>query len=238
MSLAFRETPVPPSVLARWDARWKLAGLLILSVAFALLETIAISAVALGIALIFLLLGRVPVRIVAGRFALILLSVALPLVLLPFTSENGTRLAVTLALRAFAIGGLTLVLLHTGSVAHTFAAAAKIGMPGVLVQVAQLAYRYAALFQKEFMHLRLALRLRGFAPRTDAHTFRTTGQAVGTLFVRGIDRSERVAEAMRARGFDGTYRTLDPFRTTTADICGFVAALLLAIGLVVWDRML
>jgi cobalt/nickel transport system permease protein len=238
MSSAYRELPVPPSLLSRWDARWKLAALFLLTIAFAFLESIEVSAAALGIAVVSLLLGRISPRMIAERFTLILVGVALPLVLLPFTSENGTQLAVTLALRAFAIGGVALVLLQTGAVAHTFAAAAKIGMPGVLVQVAQLAHRYAALFQKEFTYLRLALRLRGFAPRTNAHTFRTTGQAVGTLFVRGIDHSEHVAEAMRARGFDGKYHTLEPFRTTAADVCGFAATILLAIGLVVWDRLL
>jgi len=209
--------------------------LLIFSVA--LLESVEASAAALVISIGYFVLGRVSLRCIAMRFGLILFAVALPLGLLPLTSENGTRLAATLALRAFAIGGLALVLLRTGAVAHTFAAASKLGMPSALVQVVQLAHRYAALFQKELMQLRLSLRLRGFAPRTDTHTYRTTGQAIGTLFVRGIDRSERVAEAMRARGFNGKYRTVEPFRTTAADVCGFAATLLLAVALVAWDRL-
>jgi len=238
MSLAFHERPIRPSQVSRWDARWKLAGILILGFAFASLERIETSGAALGIAVVLLILGRVSVYCIAVRAGLILFATSPALILLPLTSPNGTQLAITLGLRALAIGGLGLVLLRTDFVSHTFAAAARLGMPGVLVQIAQLAHRYAALFQKEFTYIQVALRLRGFAPRTDAHTFRTTGQALGTLFVKGIDRSEHVAEAMRARGFDGQYRTLEPFRTRIADVLGFAGTIVIASALIVWDRLL
>jgi cobalt/nickel transport system permease protein len=236
MSLAFHEHPVRPSPLSRWDACWKLAALLLLGFAFALLQRVETCLAALAIAAWLLVLGRVSPRCIALRAGLILLAVSPALVLLPVTSENGTALATTLGLRALAIGGLGLVLLRSGAVARTFAASARLGLPSTLVQVAQLAHRYAALFQREFNYLQAALRLRGFNPRTDMHTLRTTGQAMGTLFVKGIDRSESVAEAMRARGFDGTYHTLEPFRTTGADVLGFVVMAGAGVALVIWDR--
>ena len=237
MSLAVHEHPIRPSPLSRWDARWKLAAFLLLGFSFALLHRIETCSLALGIAALLLAVGRVSMRCIAVRTALILLATSPALVLLPLTSVDGFTLAITLGLRALAIGGLGLVLLRTGYVTHTFAAGARLGIPGTLVQVAQLAHRYVALFQREFFHLQTALRLRGFAPRTDGHTLRTTGSALGTLFVKGIDRSERVSEAMRARGFDGKYHTLEPFRTTAGDVLGLLAMSLVSVSLVVWDRM-
>ena len=44
------------------------------------------------------------------------------------------------------------------------------------------------------------------------------GQAAGTLLVRGYERSERVAQAMRCRGFDGCFRALATFRTRWSDV--------------------
>ncbi|MYH40767.1 MAG: energy-coupling factor transporter transmembrane protein EcfT, partial [Chloroflexi bacterium] len=41
---------------------------------------------------------------------------------------------------------------------------------------------------------------------------RVSGHLVGTLFVRSIERSERVHAAMLARGYDGEARRLAPFR--------------------------
>jgi cobalt/nickel transport system permease protein len=236
MSFAFHEHPIRPSPLTRWDARWKLAAFLLLGFAIALLQRLETCLAALGFAAFLLILARVSLRCIAVRAGLVVLATSPALVLLPFTSEGGTRLAVTLGLRSLAIGGLGLVLLRTGHVSHTFAAAARLGVPGPLVQVAQLAHRYAVLFHRDLHCLQASMRMRGFVPATDTRTLRTTGQAMGTVLVKGIDRSERVAEAMRARGFDGRYRTLEPFRTTFADILGFGMAVAVSAALVVGDR--
>ena len=50
-----------------------------------------------------------------------------------------------------------------------------------------------------------------------------SGHVTGAVLVRGADRAERVADAMRCRGFDGTFHTTAAFRTTLADILAFAA---------------
>jgi cobalt/nickel transport system permease protein len=69
----------------------------------------------------------------------------------------------------------------------------------------------------------------------DRHTYRTVGHVVGTLLVRGAERADGVAHAMRCRGFDGRYRSLTAFRTRAADVAFFVGAVAAAVGLVAWD---
>jgi cobalt/nickel transport system permease protein len=64
------------------------------------------------------------------------------------------------------------------------------------------------------------------------------GHVTGAVLVRGADRAERVAEAMRCRGFDGTFHTTTAFRTAAADIITFAAVAAAAAALVVWDRWL
>jgi cobalt/nickel transport system permease protein len=83
--------------------------------------------------------------------------------------------------------------------------------------------------------LRIALRVRGFRNAMTAHAYRTVGQVTGTLLVRGSDRAEHVAQAMRCRGFDGRFRTLTEFRTRPADVLMFVLTVGVAGGLVAWD---
>jgi cobalt/nickel transport system permease protein len=58
---------------------------------------------------------------------------------------------------------------------------------------------------------------------------------MGSLLVRASDRGERVAAALRCRGFGGPLRSLEEGRTSLLDI-GFTL-LLLATGaaLVGWD---
>src|SRR5581483_9166972 len=102
---------------------------------------------------------------------------------------------------------------------------------------ALLAYRYAFLLADELRRLRVALRVRGFRARADRHGYRTLGHVVGAVLVRGADRADRVADAMRCRGFDGRFHTLTAFRTTAADVVSCLLVVAGVAALVLWDRL-
>lgn len=248
MTPGFRHRPVPPSPLARWDARWKLAAVLLAAAAVAALRQPLPSAAALAVGLILLRVGKLGGAWARARLAAFALA-ALPfLLVLPFTlegpgwdvgpvhvSERGVLVGAGVVCRGVAIGALALVLVGTAPVHHTLAAAHRLKVPGLLVLVTLLAYRYAFLLADELRRLRVALRVRGFRARADRHGYRTAGHVVGAVLVRGADRADRVAEAMRARGFDGRFHTLTAFRTTIWDVVGFVVLVAVMGSLLTWD---
>lgn len=235
MTVAVRWAETPESLLSRWDARWKLGGLLALSAGTVAVTRPGPAAAAVAVGLGLVVVGRLPAREVASRVGVLLLSAAPLLVLLPFTADWAA--AATFALRLAAVGLFALVLARTAPVSQTFAAAGAVGVPGPLVQVALLAHRYTFLFAGELVRLRRAWRVRGFRLATTRHSYRTVGQAVGALAVRGEDRAGRVAEAMRCRGFDGTVRPLTAWRTRPADVLAFAACVLAAVGFAAADRL-
>lgn len=250
MTLAFRYRPVPPSPVARWDARWKLAAVLVAAGGVAALDRLAPAAVALALGLVLIAVARLPGAWVRGRLVLFALA-ALPfLLVLPFTldgagwdvgpvrvSERGLVAGLAVFCRGLAIGCFALLLIGTAPLHHTLAAAHKLRVPGLLVQLTLLAYRYAFLLADEMKRLRIAMRTRGFRVRASRHGYRALGHATGAVLVRGTDRAERVAHAMRCRGFDGAFHTLAAFRTTPADVGAFLALLAATIALVAWDRV-
>src|SRR5262249_45193536 len=134
------------------------------------------------------------------------------------------------ALTLFLLGTVVLV---SSPLEATMKAARSLLVPGVLVQLALLSYRYLFVLAEELSRLRIAIRVRGFRTRANWHAWRAAGAAAGTLLVRGQDRAERVAQAMRCRGFDGTFRTLTAFHTRWRDVLAFVA-LLAWIGGICW----
>ncbi len=235
MSLALRDARIPDSPVARWDGRWKLAALGLMMVGVSVLSNPWPTAAAGGLALLLAGFARLPASVLVGRLLLLMLGLIPVWLVLPFTADNGTLTATTLSLRLLAIGTVGLVLLRSAPLPVTLAAAHRLFVPGVLIQVAQLAYRYAFLFFDEARRLRIALKVRGFRARTSTHTYRTTGHTVGTLLVRGGDRAERVADAMRCRGFDGRFHCLHRFETTTADVVAFLLTMTLTAALVCWD---
>jgi cobalt/nickel transport system permease protein len=236
---AFKHPDVPASPVARWDARWKLAALAAAALGAAALTRLGPSAAALGLAAALLLASRLPGRWVRGRLGLLAVA-ALPFPLvLPFTHgpERGLEVGCAVFARCLAIGCLGLVLIGTAPPHHTLAAARRLRVPGVLVLLAGLAYRYAFLLGAELRRVRVALRTRGFRMSAGRHGYRTLGHVVGAVLVRGADRADRVAEAMRCRGFDGSFRTTAAFRTAAADVLGFAAAAAATIALLAWDRL-
>jgi cobalt/nickel transport system permease protein len=77
--------------------------------------------------------------------------------------------------------------------------------------------------------------VRGFRNRANLQSYRTIGQVAGTLLVRSHERSERVGQAMGCRGFDGEFRSLSEFRTTSLDVLVFTTITGAIIALGAWE---
>jgi cobalt/nickel transport system permease protein len=60
---------------------------------------------------------------------------------------------------------------------------------------------------------------------------------VGSLFLRSIERSERIYDAMVARGYDGEVRSLRPSVLRTGDLAIGIVFLLVIIGVQVLARL-
>jgi len=247
MTLAFTAPPCLNSPLRRLDPRWKLATLALLAVSALLLRSLAAVSLALGLALVLALVGRLLGRWFWSRLGWTALLLALFVAPLPFLladdnpawqwgwlrlTPRGLALAGVLAGKALTVLILTLVLLTSAPLDANLKAAHALRVPGLLIQLALLSYRYLFLLAEELQRLRIALRVRGFRQRTNRHSFRTVGQVAGLLLVRSHERAERVAQAMRCRGFDGCFRSLTDFRTTLADL--LTSALLVAALGVCW----
>ncbi|WP_162659472.1 energy-coupling factor transporter transmembrane component T family protein [Tuwongella immobilis] len=237
MTLAFEHITPRDSLLARCDARWKLLGILGLTLVVAAMQTLVSVTVALLCALALLLLARPEWRWLKYRFGTVCLSMIPFLILPPLTLPwpRGGIVASMVTLKALAILSLMMALIASTSVHRLAAAAVAVRMPQVLVLLTVLTYRYTFLLAEEIQRIRVALRVRGFRNRGNRHSWKTLGQVIGALLVRGSDRSERVAHAMEARGFDGRFRSLEPFRTRWGDPLLAVGLAGVSVGLVLLE---
>lgn len=247
------QLPCPESVVSRFDPRWKLAALLLAAVAVLFLTGWPAALLALAGAASLATLARLPIRWCASRLGVVLLVLVPFLVLLPFVHQEdcpawtwgvfrfslaGLVAALVLALKTLTVVLLVLVLLATAPLPTTFKAAQALRLPPLLVRLTDMTYRYIFVLAGELARLRVALRVRGFRNRPSWHTYRTIGHVAGTLLVRGYEQAERVEQAMRCRGFDGCYRTLNDFCTRAADVIAFAIIVCMAVALVLFDRLI
>ena len=96
-------------------------------------------------------------------------------------------------------------------------------LPGPLVTIVGFTYRYLFVLSDEAMRLMRARSARSASAEGRPSGKRllwqgkVTGRMVGSLLLRSLERSERIYQAMLARGYDGQLRTLSHPRMRRQD---------------------
>jgi cobalt/nickel transport system permease protein len=108
-------------------------------------------------------------------------------------------------------------------------------LPGTLLAVISFMYRYLFVLGDEVLRM-----LRARSARSPSHPdrrgppllwrARVAGMMVGSLFVRALERSERVYAAMRARGYRGQVRAIARFRMRPGDWAALATTGLVPVG--------
>jgi len=224
------------SWLARRDPRWRIASLSAWAVAASLVNELAGVSIAVVGSTLLLCSARLPWNWVARRLLAVvpfLLILAIPLV--AFQRSAGLRPATILLFKMLAIVLPTMILVGLTSTAEMLDAFRSMRMPGQLVSLIMLAERHGTILSTTFNRMRRSMCVRGFKWRTNRHTYRTVGIAVGSLATRGMDRTNRLSHALACRGFDGQYRSWRRYETHLSDVALLVIAVLTSISLVWYD---
>lgn len=230
------------SPIHRLDARAKLLAVLAYTGVLVSFDRYAVAAlVPMTIApLAMLWLGRIPLWFALRRVLLLSPFIAMLCLFSPFYDRaihlvafgpwrfgvaGGWLTAASIAVK-FALGVLALTALTcTTPFALLLEAMRKLRAPRLLVMQLGFLYRYLFVLIGEAMRIRRARDFRGAARAPAGRRLRAVGGVIGSLFVRTLDRSERIHMAMRARGYRGEPHSLSPLRFTPAD-----AVLLLALA--------
>lgn len=108
-----------------------------------------------------------------------------------------------------------LLLVATTSFPGICYALQRLGLPAIFTSQLLFLYRYLFVLLDETMTVVRARELRSFSRRRP--DMRVFVSIVGTLFLRTIERAERIYRAMLSRGFSGALQTARPIRFRSAD---------------------
>lgn len=177
------------------------------------------------------LLAGVPVGFVLKRSALVV-PFAGTIALFAPLAQGGGSLSVAGLAGSYAGGGwvvayaiiakawlatLAVVVLSTTTpVPRLFKGLERLRVPDVMLMMLSFMYRYAEVMRRQLTALRTALDSRGFG-LTPFGRVRLYGGLAGAMFIRAYERGERVHQAMRSRGYDGTLPSVDDLRLGPGD---------------------
>jgi cobalt/nickel transport system permease protein len=203
------------SPLTRIDARWTLLGtvaFLAVIVGTPLGAWRALAVEALVLSFFAGLSGLSPYQLVRRWLAFFLLVGFLAAMLTlgrpRLAGQSGLEVFLgVLAKNGLALGAM-LVLAGVTPFPRLLGALARLGAPDVLITTLHFMERYIHVLFDELNRMVLARRARNFR-RSGRLDWGILSGLLGVLFVRAMERGERVHAAMLARGWDGTIGVLD-----------------------------
>ena len=150
-------------------------------------------------------------------------------------TREGLDFFISVLLKSWASVTAAVVLTATTPPLRLLEALRALRIPAILVAIVMLMYRYLFVLVDEAQSLMRARTARSAAigPKSGGSLVwraKSAGGMAGSLFIRTLDRSERIYMAMLARGYDGTLRQSrvdsierGPILLLVASLCLFVA---------------
>jgi cobalt/nickel transport system permease protein len=242
----------------RQSRPWSLEALdprlrILTAVVFAILVVGLSSTTTLGIALAgsigLVLWAHLPLGATLRRLAAIDGLMLVVVVLLPFSvpgtplitlgpmaaSAEGLVRAIDILLTANTVALSLMALIGPIDPARLGHALARLHVPERLVQLLFFTVRYIDVILGESARLRIAMRARGFQLANRLHVYRSIGYLIGMLLIRSLERSERILDAMRCRGFEGRFHQLEELRYRRVDLVAAGVVAILFGGLLMID---
>ncbi|BBO89651.1 cobalt ECF transporter T component CbiQ [Desulfosarcina ovata] len=219
------------SLLHRLDPRLRIvfATLFSFLLALSLKFPTLVSGLALSVILVWI--SRLPRMEVAKRLTVINIFNIVLFLVLPVTFEGttafflgpvactreGLLLAARITLKSNSILMIFIALVATMSIATLGHGLNRLHMPQKIVYLMLIAYRYVFVLEQEYQRLSTAIRIRGFVPKSNIHTYKTYAYLFGMLLVRALARADRVYQSMLCRGFKGKFYCIHQFSFSRTD---------------------
>jgi cobalt/nickel transport system permease protein len=235
----------------RIDPRTRIIGLAFFAMFVVSLSSLTALSLALAFSLCSLPFSSLPLSKTLKRMAGMDGFIIFMLVMLPFTmpgevwftlfgfvaSWEGLWRAVEIALKANAVVLMLMTLIGSMEPVQLGHALYRLKVPENLVQLLLFTVRYIDVLKDEYQRSRTAMKARGFRPANTRHSYRSFGYLVGMMLVKAMERSERILQAMKCRGFNGRWPHVDQLKFGLVDFSFSLSTVAILISLVLVNNL-
>jgi cobalt/nickel transport system permease protein len=229
------------------DPRVKIVITVVFSVVVALNNHLEVTVISMILPFILVICAKLDFGKVMLRLAIVNSFILFLWLFLPFTTpgetiysigpltiqREGIYQALLITLKSNSIILMVIALLATSQIFSLVHAMSHLWVPDKLVHLFFFCFRYIHVIHEEYHRLINAMKMRGFKPKTNMHTYRAYSYLVGMLLIRSFNRSNRVLQAMKCRGFNGKFYILHHYEMKRYDYAVAGSSLAFSILLVV-----
>jgi cobalt/nickel transport system permease protein len=157
-------------------------------------------------------------------------------------TDKGLEVVASIFIRSWLSVLAATILTATTEPDHILRALRGFGVPKVFVATISFMWRYIFVIAEEAQRLMTAREARSARPlgKTGGSLrwrASVAGSMVGSLFLRTLNRSERVYVAMLARGYNGEMRSLDRFQFSRLDATAAIVLVPALLAVLVYARV-
>jgi len=242
------------SIIHCLDPRVKTIIAVVISITVAISDRFTALLPAVLIAIALVTLARLSLINVCRRLLIVNGFILLIWAFIPFTlageqlftlgplsaTKEGIIYSALLTIKSNSIILILMALIATTPIFTLGRAMRHLYVPAKLIHLFLFTYRYIHTIHREYRRQMNTIKIRGFQPGTNTHTYRTYAYLVGMLLVKSHDRAERVRAAMLCRGFRGKFYDLSEFNPKSSDLIFLLIMLLTVTGicLLQWTRII
>lgn len=237
------------SIIHNIDPRIRVISVIAYSIVIALSNQFPALYAALVFSIMLTVMAQLDVKNVFKRLFTVFWFLVLIWVFLPITFEgpllykfgplhitlSGVVLSARISLKSIAILLAFMALAATMPIAMLGRALAGLNIPGKMIHLLLMTYRYIFVIEQEYKRLYTAIKIRGFRPGTNMHSYKTYAYLIGMLFVRASTRAERVQQAMKLRGFQRRFHTLESFPLSGKNRMFSIMMILIVLDLIILE---
>lgn len=242
------------SPVHRLDPRVKLVTTLLLAFTAVTIKSIISMLLLLLVILLVALLSRLPMRSFLGRatffipfFAgiialpILFITPGVPLLSLDFgaihlvISKEGFSTAALFVFRVWLCVASVILLLLTTEFPRLIRGLEKLRVPRAFTMMLSITFRYIFLSIDELLRMLRAKEARTFGKLGVRRSVKLAAGVISTSLARSYERGEHVYQAMLARGFDGSFRTISDLKLRLPGIIGGLALVLASFTILLAD---
>lgn len=235
MKLALDRYSDLDSPIHRWEQSSKLLALLVLIFAFAMVKKLILLPAMLIVTGILYTLSKLPFSFLLSRLRYPGWFILAAAILLPFVAgeeviwswgiftlkQEGCLAVLLIVTRFICILTVSVVLFGTAPFLVSMKAMRALGLPGLMVDMMLLSYRYLEELGTMLTTMGRAMKLRGFyGKKLNSRNLKIIANLTGSLLVRSYEQSQRVYQAMLLRGY-GKGKKGHLFRTGKENLDNF-----------------
>lgn len=112
----------------------------------------------------------------------------------------------------------------------------KLGVPDVVITLANLAYRYIFLLLNHLLDMMYSRKSRVVKDIGMLESWKDAGKSMGALFLKTYEMGEDVYYSMMSRGYLGEVRYIYNEKIRLKDICFLIFSIVVTAILVLWDK--